>query len=534
MSTLNAIRRLVADVITLALATGVTGCASARMKKENALALARADARVLEGCYDCLQDARRVYERLAVGKNSSGIVARLFETDVLLSLREKELGLDSRVSFERAQALVPRVPPTLQPNRVLAMADAVLPDGNAQSMKGIDALIRSHKAYVEKIDDELAWIEQAPLTPPARKYIALALDCSYPDRDKDKLDSSLAKRRELPINAPPLTAYRAADCAKADTLALKRVLLQVPTFDEAAYGLAKVVVWNAQETGGDDARRYFDAVRARFPRAAGAKFMSGWLNLTIGDCDQAIRYYDETLTIEPKHDRAMLQKTTCQSNLHQDSAAIATATQFIALETADIAEGYYWRAISRLRRKELELARSDIESAKARSRTGEILTVAGIIEHEQNDLSIAETDLRAARAKPKGVENCNAAFYLGSVLTKREVWGEAAVSFDSAMVCYSDKASVIAAWIESVRQSTKGSPQFRAKRIAALESDLADRRKRSYSSAFNAASMNARLGNFGRAWELLAVADQSSELTEQVGKLREQLAQATHRKGSDP
>src|SRR4029079_106849 len=140
-------------------------------------------------------------------------------------LREKELGLDSRASLERAQALVPRVPAPVQAGRVLVMADAVLPDGNAKSMKAIDALLRTHKPYVEKIDGELAWIEQAPLTPAVRKYIALALDCAYPDRNKDKPDSSLAKRRELPINAPPLTAYRAADCANADTLALKRVLV---------------------------------------------------------------------------------------------------------------------------------------------------------------------------------------------------------------------------------------------------------------------------------------------------------------------
>ena len=81
------------------------GCASARIRKENTLALAAADAKVLEGCYDCLQDARQPFERLAPGKSSKSspaIVARLFETDVLIALREKELGLDSRGAMERA------------------------------------------------------------------------------------------------------------------------------------------------------------------------------------------------------------------------------------------------------------------------------------------------------------------------------------------------------------------------------------------------------------------------------------------------
>ena len=113
------------------------------------------------------------------------------------------------------------------------------------------------------------------------------------------------------------------------------------------------------------------------------------------------------------------------------------------------------------------------------------------------------------------------------VLTKREAWAEAAASYDSAMVCYDDKANVIVAKLEQVRQSTRGSAEFRARRIASLESDLADRRKRNQTSAFNAASMNARLGNFARAEELLMTAAQSTDLADQIAKLREQLAQAT-------
>jgi tetratricopeptide (TPR) repeat protein len=527
----NRSRWLITAVACIAGLTSA-GCASARIRKENALALGAADAKVLEGCYDCLQDARRTFERLAAGKKSKSspaIVARLFETDILIALREKELGLDSRGAMERARALAARVPATIEPERVLLLADHALPDGNAYPLNATAALLRSNKPFMDKLDAELAWVEQAPLTPAVRKYIALAVDCSYPDRYKGRGDTTnpLERRREVPINAPPLVAYRAANCAKADTLGLKRVLTAVPQFDEAAYALGNVVVWFSDETGGDDARKYYASTYARFPRAAGITFMSGWLNLNIGDCREAIRYFDETVAMQPEHERAILQTAICQSTLRQDSAAITTATRFIALDTPDIAEGYYWRAISRLRRRELEMARSDIERAKARSRAPEVLTAAGIIEFEQADYTIAETDLRGARSAPKGDENCNAGFYLGSVLVKREAWGEAAASYDSAMVCYDDKANVIAAKIEQVRQSTRGSAEFRAKRIASLESDLADRRKRNQTSAFNAASMNARVGNFGRAEELLTVAAQSPDLADQIAKLKEQLAQVS-------
>jgi hypothetical protein len=159
-----------------------------------------------------------------------------------------------------------------------------------------------------------------------------------------------------------------------------------------------------------------------------------------------------------------------------------------------------------------------------------VLTLAGIIEHEQNDLQIAESDLRAARAEPKGIENCAAAFYLASTLTKREIWSDAAVSFDSSMVCYNDKANFESAKIDRVRRSTRGTPAYRAKRIAAMEANLADFRKRYYTSVFNEAAMNARMGNFSRADELLVVAGESPDLTEQVTKLKEQLAPVTRPK----
>jgi hypothetical protein len=67
-----------------------------------------------------------------------------------------------------------------------------------------------------------------------------------------------------------------------------------------------------------------------------------------------------------------------------------------------------------------------------------------------------------------------------------------------------------------------------------MESDLADRRKRNHTSAFNAASMNARLGNFARAEELLVIAAQSPDLGDQIARLKEQLAQASRPVAAPP
>ncbi len=49
---------------------------------------------MLQGCYDCLLEARATYARVGVGKARPLVIARLFETDLLITLREKELALD--------------------------------------------------------------------------------------------------------------------------------------------------------------------------------------------------------------------------------------------------------------------------------------------------------------------------------------------------------------------------------------------------------------------------------------------------------
>src|SRR5687768_7205460 len=106
--------RAVVHLAALIGATLALGCASARPRPDDgraaAAALAAADARVRDGCYDCLLEARAAYARLADGRLADTAALRLFEVDVLLALREKELALDWRPSVARARDIAPRLP----------------------------------------------------------------------------------------------------------------------------------------------------------------------------------------------------------------------------------------------------------------------------------------------------------------------------------------------------------------------------------------------------------------------------------------
>src|SRR5262245_38308649 len=111
-------------VCAAALATlALSGCA-----KKPAIArpapLAAADELVRQGCYDCLLEARSAYEQLT--PRLPAAILKLFETNVLLALREKELALDSASHLAEAASLIPRLP-KIAAEPVLSMVK-VLPE----------------------------------------------------------------------------------------------------------------------------------------------------------------------------------------------------------------------------------------------------------------------------------------------------------------------------------------------------------------------------------------------------------------------
>jgi hypothetical protein len=331
----------------------VVGCGARTARRADALALAAADAAVRDGCYDCLRRARDVYARLASAKRGDAVVVRLFETELLLALREKELALDWSASVERARAVAPRLPAVLEPARLLAMVDAVLPDQDGLPQRALGEHRRRIFPYVPRVPREVAWLAGTGYTPAVRAYVTLAVECTTGSRTASRAGAPAPPS----VDSSPLVTYRASFCTRVDTAALRRVHEAVPGFVETAYLRGGSATAGDAESGGTEARALFEVAHARFPTAPGLTFAYGWLEMLAGDCDAAIRHYDATIAVQPLHERAWHQRTICLSNQRRDSAAIESATRLIALRAVNASEGYYWRAVSRLRRGELVLAR---------------------------------------------------------------------------------------------------------------------------------------------------------------------------------
>lgn len=493
------------------------GCASAPIRKADLAALSAADAQVLAGCYDCLLEAHVTYSRVAVGRARPLVIQRLFETDLLLTLREKELALEPSSAWTEAQVLAKELPAADQAARYVAMVEAVPGDDQGWTHAETNQFRRNHLAFVRMINDELVFLANGVLSQPVRRYLALAIDCAYPHRARSGLPVG---SQPLPPDAPPLLVYRTAICGMISRSSLEQVRQQVPRFVEASYFLGRLALALAQQNGPGKARELLGEAYARFPRSPSVTYLSANLDRLVGDCKGAMRFFDETIALKSRHEDALLGRTICLTYLKRTDEALAAATRLIDLHSDNFVQGYYWRAWNYRFLHRLAPARADIESAKAEAASGDILTLAGMIEHDQDDLAPAEYDLNGALKMSGGSANCTAMWYLGLVHTKQQRWLDSAAAFEHAMSCYEARVALDRASLAKFQARTDLDPDFRNGQIAGFQAAIKEDQTQQYAAAFNAANHYARGRNIDKARTLLEIAARDPALAEKVAALR--------------
>jgi tetratricopeptide (TPR) repeat protein len=498
-----------------ALTAGAPGCRSAAVKTADVEVLAAADANEFRGCYDCLVDAHDTYLHLAVGKTRPLVIARLFETDLLLTLRRKELAMDAAEFLTEARALAPELEITISADRYLADVDDVLPDDLGTPQRDRMRLAAAHGPRSAGLNAEVDWLAAGPLRAPVDQYLALALDCSYGARARSGHPAYAP-----PADAPPLVQYRKAICEQPDDDALTAVRTAVPRFVETSLFLARRAVAQAKSLGPAHARALLSEAFGRFPDSPSVTYLDGNLNQLAGDCTRALGRYDATLMLRPTHENALLGRTACLSYLLRYEEAIASATHMLEID-AKPADALYWRAWNWRELKQLDRARTDIEAAKARGFRVDVLRLAGMIEHDQDDLDPAEIDLLGAVRARGNEEDCVARWYLGLVYMKKTRWTDSGAAFDAATTCYRTAVAIDLEKLNEMRARTDLDPEFQTSQISGFEAALAEDRSQEYAAAFNAANHYARGGDLAKARPLLDIAAQDPALADRVKALRD-------------
>jgi tetratricopeptide (TPR) repeat protein len=470
-----------AKIAALMLVAASLGCA-ARSASISAAERNRADALVADGCYDCLLEARDIYAAAGAGRGSA-VALRLFEVELLIALREKELAIDTAGTIERARALAAQAAaPFAGASRVVDIVAAVPDDATGRlTLPPPTAVLRA------QFDESLATIATSPLSPLVKRYVTLTLQCGRVAVTPEPADGST-----------PLLSYRLAICDNPiETEPLRAARMAVPRFVETSFYLGRAAIRSLPGTDGREARELLEEAYARFASSPAVAFALGTVYQATGDCRRAEELFSSTLSLRPGHADARLGRAICRTYLARPQDAIADASVLVDTGAYNRAEAYYWRAWNHRYLKQLTEARSDIDASRRLLYNARVLTLAGMIEHDQREFDTAREDL--TRARDMDSTECQARWYLGLVGYGTERWAESASAFADAAECYDRAVALAEQQREAMAKRDDVSEEFRARQLAGFDAAIAEDRSQKSAADLNAAINYARAQDVERA-----------------------------------
>lgn len=492
----------------------VAACA-ARAKMPAGPTIADADRLATAGCYTCLVEALRIYDSLLARRPSPAAARGAFRTAVLLALREKEVGLPATTYLDRARALATTLPPTEEAPFVLQIAGAIPWDYSGVTKEFTEDFLKTMQAVAPQVK---GWRERlAPLEDdPFFAYLDVALACSHGDwRARDQaLDGILARQP-----AALLVKYRAGICGQQRRGLLEQVLLTEPRYAEAHLFLGRDALVDAATGHGKRSAiaPHLDAAYEAFPTSPAVTFTLAGMYRAFNKLEPALRFYDETLALAPRHREALLGRTIALTYLQRPEEAIATATHMIELGEWYLGDAYYWRAFNKHERKQLEAARDDVERAKSLAGLrSDVYLLAGIIAYDMRQLEPAAVDL--AKAWQLNDTACDAEWYLGLVRSEQSAWDTAAALFPRAATCYRASADIIRAELGALQQVTD-TPEDRSALDTEYGRSIDQQLVAESRSYYNAAYACAQLKDRDRAIDYAERAGQHAVMKEKAAQL---------------
>jgi len=501
----------------------LSGCAGARattsLQRASDPSAALAPVRVLlaQGCYDCLRDALDVAEPLAGRTPASTVLA--FEAALLLSVREKELGLPATPYAEKARRLAEQLAPTFSASTYLAIADAMPWDAESRRKDfGID-FRRMHRITPTVVQEWVQFLHAAPADPAVNDYLALAIGCQY------DFTTCQAEIERVATSSPvPLLSYRIGIAGLTRQRDLESAITAEPRFVEARlflgrYGLARTTSTSVQVAG-----KELEAAYARFDQSPTAALALAAVVRALRDWSTALRLYDRALSLVPNQEDALLGRTVALTQLQRPEEAATAATTLLDVGPWYGGEARYWRAWNRLRLGQLDEANEDAQAATRLMGNTDVFTLAGIIELQRKQASDARRDLE--RARGLDASNCSAQWYLGLAHMELGATAPAAATFAGAFECFTAATARLKTRLAET-EAEDLPPDQKVRQLAEYQQELEESVRQEGNSAFNAALAYAQSGDRAAARQHAEVAQQYDGVKDRAAELLRDLDSRT-------
>ena len=473
----------------------------------------RANALAAEGCYACLDEA--LVRLLAIQPRQAAAArahdTQLFRLNVLLALREKELGLDPSRRLRQARALAAHVTAPAVAREQLRWAELI-----PQNPSGVPRDVamdeqRRFDAEAAAIAARLAAAVASPAADRLDAYLNAALACHGGIRAKLPEPAAVAGAAAA---ADPLIAWRLAICGRRQEDALTAFAAAHPRYVEADYWRGRYrVALVGVPAHRREARARLTAAHTAFPDSPAIAYeLAGVVRATQPRA--ALPYYERVTRAVPAHHEAWLGLGISHTYAEQPREAIAALTKVVELGRWVVGDALYWRAWNRHSLGELDAAWADVEAASTSLFSADVLTLAGRIAHDRGEYDVARPRLQ--RALELSSAHCTAAWTLGLVETAQQKWLPGGAAFERGEACY---RSEVQAARDEQQAAAADTDEDAASRAAEADTRIRAAERQAALAAYNAAFAWASGGEARRARPLLERAAAHSEVTERAREL---------------
>jgi tetratricopeptide (TPR) repeat protein len=477
--------------------------------------LARADGLVRAGCYKCLTEALAIYEKLAAGPTAVPVAAyRAVDTAVLLAMREREIGLGSGRSRQRAEELARELPAPADYSTFLSIVDAIgwKPTGVSPEQQG--APVGMSRSVNANFAGWRATLQASAPLDLLSAYQLVTLECLYAYR----LSQAKQEPWALPAASSPLIRARAATCSGAAARLLDDVLRDEPRLRELHLFLGERALGRGTLR---TAERHLLTALEEIPQLMSAKLVLGHIYLGMEDIESAFKAYHEVTTAVPGQRDAMIGEAKALSYLDRSDEAIAVLDQMVRLGSWYLGDAHYWLGWNRLHLKQFDLANDEVIAARKYMPMDPLVDkLSGRVALARNEIERAEREFRTAVEHFAGrqTRDCDTNYYLASVLVMQKKWPEGAQWFSQVVPCYVEDEQAARRKIEEITAADL--PDERKVRlVAAKQKGISALQSQQARAAYNGAVAYANLGDKEKARPLAERAAQHPDMADLAQKL---------------
>lgn len=503
----------------------VSACAARGPSPQVLAELGKADALLRQGCYACLKEAQAIYTRLsAAPKPVPAARQGAFDAALLIALRERELGMFPRASFDRARELAtmlpPPLPPAIAPSVLLDAAELFIGDTSGMDPEQRGQFTGRARPALEPANPARRALDVAVATNLVADYLALAIDCEQPPL-RDSIDPAAILSRRSGI---PLMRFRLSICQMPGVPAAASIREADPRFTDTLLREARIARAGSPAQGIDllQVVALLTPAREAFPASFPITLLWADSNQSLGEFDAALSGFDAVVASAPAHRDALLGRLTSLSYLMRHDEAITAATRLIDLGTWHIGDSYYWRAWNYYNLKNYEPAWQDVEKALTLLSNSSVYMLAGLIEYARTNLPMALQ--RFDRSFELDRTNCDAVWMSALVNIDQEAWAPASPKFSTAMTCFVNAAARAKGDLDRLEGViVKGGKEPTARQVKQRDTyqrAILTAEERAAQAAFNAAQGYGRLGNKSLALNHVDQAAQHPKMKEKAEALK--------------